>query len=288
MVEPKDLVLGGEKFKVPQPIENALGPVVDGESSGVNVGVQGSSRLGSGVVGITASENPTILGFDVAGIAGVEGIATKSVSGVSGTSDSGPGVVGKSTAGSGVFGVSRSGIGVHGKGGQFAGKFEGDVTVEGSLSVQGNDLIAVIQDLRERLIALEASGTPGTTREGEPTHVPAMRPSITTVVPEFSDAGVTIFHVTGSGFLHGAVAVWRILNLTTGQPADVYNHNTSSSVVENANLPASPTGNNGNLEDRLSIKCQAGDSLSFRATDGTPDANDFTDLLWSNTFRVSA
>ena len=146
--------------------------------------------------------------------------ATKSVSGVSGTSDSGPGVVGKSTAGSGVFGVSKSGIGVHGKGGQFAGKFEGAVTVEGpvtvagSLTVQGNDLIAVvIQGLIDRL---EASGP---SREGVLTRSPQTRPIITGVEP-YREAGVTIFTITGSGFR--ALPVWSVLNLTTGQPVDVF------------------------------------------------------------------
>ena len=136
MPNPEDLVIEG-KVELPKNSAAAIitRPIVIGESGSVNVGVLGSSKYSSGVVGITESDTPTFLEY---GIAGVEGNA-KIVSGVSGKSDSGPGVLGKSTTGKGIYGISESDIGVHGKGGRLAGFFEGDVEVTGDVRLVNAD-----------------------------------------------------------------------------------------------------------------------------------------------------
>ena len=67
MPDPKDLVIKGGVDTHPH-LPDALGPVVRGESTGINVGVLGSSKEGSGVVGETDSETPTFLEYGTAGV----------------------------------------------------------------------------------------------------------------------------------------------------------------------------------------------------------------------------
>lgn len=56
-----------------------------------------------------------------------------------GVSDNHTGVEGNSDSGTGVWATSTSGTAVYGKGGLFAGYFEGDVSVTGDLFLQGAD-----------------------------------------------------------------------------------------------------------------------------------------------------
>jgi len=100
-----------------------------------NDGVFGGSDTGIGVQG-TSKTNHAVHGESVAG-RGVVGISTTFV-----------GVTGMSTSNDAVLGISTSGIGVHGKGGQLAGLFEGDVTVTGKITVQG-DIILTNADCAE-------------------------------------------------------------------------------------------------------------------------------------------
>jgi hypothetical protein len=88
---------------------------------GKTVGVAGSSVSGDGVWGTSTSG-----------------------SGVDGTSDSGPGVSGSSQSGDGVSAVSATSNGIYAKG-KPAGLFDGDVTVDGNLSVQSGVSAASLQ-----------------------------------------------------------------------------------------------------------------------------------------------
>ena len=82
-------------------------------------GVVGTSQGGAGVFGTSGN----ITNMAVFGSAGI---------GVQGACPDGTGVSGHSSSGHGVTGVSQTGIGVHGLGGQFAGKFDGVVQVNGT------------------------------------------------------------------------------------------------------------------------------------------------------------
>ena len=82
-------------------------------------GVVGTSQGGAGVFGTSGD----IASLGVFGSAGI---------GVQGACPDGTGVSGHSSSGHGVTGVSQTGIGVHGLGGQFAGKFDGVVQVNGT------------------------------------------------------------------------------------------------------------------------------------------------------------
>ncbi|MFJ3164396.1 hypothetical protein [Streptomyces kanasensis] len=79
------------------------------------VGVRGQSSNHDGVQGVTHA----------AGRAGVVGVCDDPVGG--------NGVLGRSNNASGVAGVSSSGIGILGRGGQLAGRFEGNVEVTGDI-----------------------------------------------------------------------------------------------------------------------------------------------------------
>ena len=97
-------------------------------TSDIGVGILGTSNSGIGVIGESSS------------FVGVRGISESSI-GVDGESKSGVGVLGESESASGVFGTSKSGVGVHGKSistNGVAGQFDGNVQVNGNLSVTGN------------------------------------------------------------------------------------------------------------------------------------------------------
>ena len=97
-------------------------------TSDIGVGILGTSNSGIGVIGESSS------------FVGVRGISESSI-GVDGESKSGVGVLGESESASGVFGTSKSGVGIHGKSistNGVAGQFDGNVQVNGNLSVTGN------------------------------------------------------------------------------------------------------------------------------------------------------
>jgi hypothetical protein len=104
------------------------------------MGVFGASIRGTGV-------------FGAGGLNGVQGVtANSSASGVWGeNSGPGNGVVGKSTGGVGVYGI-----------GSPAGKFDGDVYVNGAVHVSG-DVYLANQDIAERFgVASPTNCDPGT------------------------------------------------------------------------------------------------------------------------------
>lgn len=155
-------------------------------------GISHSSNNG-GVFGVNVSKDGKEQGFGVIGIGriGVTG-ESKTFQGVLGKSTDNAGVVGESAkfhavfgishdvnnagvfgtndnGGFGVIGVSEQGIGISGKGGRLAGRFEGNVEVTGSLTVQGKNiselmgrvqavegLVGRIQSLEQRVAAVES------------------------------------------------------------------------------------------------------------------------------------
>jgi peptidoglycan hydrolase CwlO-like protein len=67
-------------------------------------------------------------------------------------------VEGQSKSGAGVWSESQTGIGVFGKGGRLAGHFDGSVEVTGSLTVQGMNvvpLLQLVQQLEQQLQQLQ-------------------------------------------------------------------------------------------------------------------------------------
>ena len=101
-------------------------------------GVKATSDIGAGILG-TSNSGIGVIG-ESSSFIGVRGISESSI-GVDGESKSGSGVLGESESGVGVFGTSKSGVGVHGKSistNGVAGQFDGNVQVNGNLSVTGN------------------------------------------------------------------------------------------------------------------------------------------------------
>jgi hypothetical protein len=143
-----------------------FGPGVSGSSKGPipgETGVPGDGVFGLGMNGVH--------GVSIYGVTGSSGVLgeNSSGSGVSGTSDSGKGVSGTSSSGSGVMGTStgfdavvgqtssdahagvtgrnttpgaNGGVGIYGVGGQYAGKFDGNVLVDngGGVTITAGNL----------------------------------------------------------------------------------------------------------------------------------------------------
>jgi hypothetical protein len=121
---------------------STAGSGVVGESDS-QAGVEGDSNTGPGVVG-TSNATAGVSGFSTTAFAvqgqspnggGVLGISTNNA-GVQGISTNTIGIIGDSINDIGVFGQSGNGDGMYGKAsaGHFAGKFDGDVQVNGNLS----------------------------------------------------------------------------------------------------------------------------------------------------------
>jgi uncharacterized coiled-coil protein SlyX len=132
-----------------------LGTVASGSGSGVSGLTVSTSNLSAGVRG-TSPNGPGVYGssttlYGVQGLSanayGVSGNSTTQAgvwgssntnTGVLGSSISGVGVSGLSQSSNGVNGLSTSGIGVYGSSsGGFAGRFDGNVFVNGNLTVSG-------------------------------------------------------------------------------------------------------------------------------------------------------
>jgi hypothetical protein len=121
---------------------STAGSGVVGESDS-QAGVAGDSNSGPGVVGIS-NATAGVSGFSTTAFAvqgqspnggGVLGISANNA-GVQGISTNTIGVIGDSTNDIGVVGQSTNGTGIYGKAsaGHLAGKFDGDVQVNGNLS----------------------------------------------------------------------------------------------------------------------------------------------------------
>ncbi len=117
-----------------------------GQTEGAGTGVAGTSKTGYGVAG-ESQKSAGVRGTSTDG-RGVEGWST-STEGVVGISTNSTGVWGQTEGvGIGIAGTSRGGVGVYGKGGQLAGRFEGDVEVTGKLTLQGVDVVALLRRLQ--------------------------------------------------------------------------------------------------------------------------------------------
>jgi len=89
------------------------------------------------VAGVTGTAFAT--GLTVTGLAQASGVGVlgNGATGVQGMSENGVGVQGSTGSGTGVSGTSSGGVGVYGAGGQYAGKFDGAILVNGDATVTG-------------------------------------------------------------------------------------------------------------------------------------------------------
>jgi hypothetical protein len=142
--------------------ESAAGTAVSGNSTS-GTGILGQSQSGRAIQGWSQT-NYGATG-DSQTFAGVRGTSV-SAAGTEGWSTTGAGVMGQSQQGDGLYGISHSpnAAGVHGandKGGA-AGKFDGDVTISGNLSVS-DVLLLPGKDCAEQFLLDDAeTGEPGT------------------------------------------------------------------------------------------------------------------------------
>ncbi|MDB5310757.1 MAG: hypothetical protein JWO38_4959 [Gemmataceae bacterium] len=226
---------------------NSRGSVVAGQPAGVGViGVFGAPfaqafPTGIGVAGLSDISN------------GVHGINGK---GASTKLEVGSGVLGESENGNGVSGVSEHAVGVFGKG-RVAGRFEGDVNVNGKLLVNGSDIVERIQlleNLLQRLFAQPRIPSPGG------------HPSISVVHESNPDLVI----VSGRDFTPGSVVRVRFTT-DNGQ-----SHKELTQM-------ASQFGDFDLLRIAFPFINPQGNRIFIAATDGRLDRTDFEGLLWSNT-----
>ncbi len=171
-----------------------------------SIGICGNSTTGIGVWGETHSKTQSgVSGFCDGGGDGVGGNATGGGRGVVGVSDSHTGVEGDSTGGVGVWGQSQNAEGVHGishsitaagvggyndKGGP-AGFFQGNVQINGTLSVS-QDVILTGADCAEDFdLSHGVSGEPGSVMviDGTGSLAPCAQPYDRRVAGVVSGAG---------------------------------------------------------------------------------------------------
>lgn len=222
---------------------NQAYPGIFGENTAQGDAIFGKGTgNGRGVVG--TSENHT----------GVEGNSNGG-DGVFGTSQSGRGVVGVSQQHTGVEGHSSNGVGIWGSG-KIAGHFEGNVEIQGILTVNGVAVLQIIQNLQQQIKNLSGSITGGG----------SSKPSISVTKQNGN------FRVTGSGFLHSTTVHVRVV---------VGNDITQGSVNQ------TPSSSTGTIDITLIVPGNPGVVLHFSANDGRPDPSDLTGTLWSNTVDIS-
>ena len=259
--------------------------------SGKNSGVFGLTENGeaSGVHGRNNGTNPTgawgVFGLSPNGFAGVFGSGGKN--GVFGqtNSTSGSGVYGLCNGnGNGVAGISDSGTGVYAKGGRFAGFFEGNVAVTGSLVVKGTDistlisqvqslgnLVGRVQGLEERVQTLEQENqrlkqeVAGLKNQSSGGKLPAGSPNPQISVMKKDGK----FVVTGSGFLANKTISIRAVE--TNNPQNVV-------------LTSQSSESDGALSVQWTLNCIADTRLSFSASDGRVISGN---QLWSDVYRIT-
>jgi hypothetical protein len=176
--------------------------------------------------------------------------------------------------GTGVYGVGN--IGVRGEardgtaaiqgrssGRAPAGDFAGNVQVSGELTVQGQNLLALIRNLQQQVGQLQQKvSTLGMTDKGEPVVQPMQRPYIDAQVRTYTGGRQII--VTGSGFSPGDVIV-RISDIGNG---DEYGAGPVGLPYSSIQVPG----------NRVYHVC-AQDTQ-------TKDDNDLSGYVWSNIQRV--
>jgi hypothetical protein len=199
-----------------------------------------------------------------------------------------PGVLGINyEGGDGVLGQSNTGIGIHGvgnKAGSFAGSFEGDVEITGSLTVPDvNGKKRSFSDLVTQVDAI-----PNFTFHGLPISPVIVRPSITVTKLTTNSFGTgAFFEAVGRKFPKPrARVVFNIFNVTTQTTLDIPGldqdpaHEGRISVAQDGTFT---TVLGAVYEQDWLIPCKSGDQLTFAASDGSSDGNDITGQLWSNT-----
>jgi len=197
----------------------------------------------------------------------------------------------------GVYGHSERSTAIYGESPVYAGFFQGDVQINGNLTVESGDIqgdsinklvqrIAELEALRNQLVQrideLEASRV---TRMGSPTQGPSTRPNIEVTELKKSGSNNATFLVSGSAFGSSRHIIFNVFNNTTqsnvtliGEINDINTIGTSTII----------SFGDGTLvaDKRFQIQCSVGDVLSFSATDGRVDSNDMTGLLWSNMVTI--
>lgn len=104
----------------------------------------------------------------------------------------------------------------------------------------------------------------GTGGSGPGSQPPPATPSISC-----STSGADVFNISGSGFLPNAQVTIKGANIINNQVNNVYWTTTA--------------GSTGAISQSLTIPCLQGVQISFSATDGRSNPNDWTGKLWSNT-----
>jgi len=199
----------------------------------------------------------------------------------------------------GVYGHSERSIAIYGESPVFAGYFQGDVHIEGNLTVAENlsthgrsinellqqfdALQSELQQLQQRIAEL---ADPGPTNFGAPINSPVTRPNLAVrqlrrdELASDEPLETRYFEVQGSGFLHGTTVVIRFFNSTSLNLNDIEGPNfpPRHSVVSDLNGAISLRGEH--------IHCRPGDRLQVAASDGRGDLNDQSSKLWSNSVPV--
>lgn len=126
----------------------AAGPAIQGSSvTGIGLSGQSAGKLGfsAGVYGLNTSAGPAVIGVNEGSGSGVEGTSQTNDAVIGTTaSDAHAGVAGHNTSTG-----AKGGVGVYGTGGQYAGKFDGNVLVNGNfiaVSTKGRAISATCSD----------------------------------------------------------------------------------------------------------------------------------------------
>lgn len=251
------------------------------QGNGAEAGVGGFSEMGVGIVG-HSNKGDGAQGFTVASNRnGILGRNSSTARSPQEGAPSGNGVFGYTDVpnASGVCGAvganNSEGAGVTGIG-TTAGRFFGNVQITGKLTIQSiPDLVMLLQQLQDKIASLEhrlsvveqkGAQTPSGSGTGTSNTQTTPRISVTS---EGSGQSST-FKIPGTGFNPNSAVTVRVAD---DQLASQTFQSTSDST--------------GKFELRQRVSCISGLTLYFSATDGRPNSQDLTGLLWSNTVTLS-
>jgi hypothetical protein len=232
---------------------------------------------GSGVIGVSHSKKSLgLLGGSDRVFRQSAGVYGESVQqGVFGhsTDSAGTGVYGNSVgSGFGVRGDSTDGIAVQGQsfGSGLAGKFIGDLEITGNLN--GHSL----SQLLERIGKLENA-------------VKELREQLQWSQPRARPSNVPMLDILYGGVSDGNHRFnIRANSLEKNRPVTIRAKDNSDFKFEISICNSGPNGSFDDTSNPCSFKVPYSgphDRLFIAITDGRPDSNDLTGLLWSNTIR---